>query len=374
MSKALRRLAPIAFAFAAGLIAATPMPASAQLPAPAPQQSYPPSGYPSRNAACPRLEAQLAAFDRGGGDPGRAEQVRRVEDGANRQQAELDRLNAQARRTGCQGGGFFSLFSGQPPQCAPLNAQIQQARANLDRTLGELQQLQGNSSDRDGQRRSILVALAQNDCGPQYRAAAGQSRDLFDSLFGPGTVLNPEAPTGNTYRTICVRTCDGFYFPISYATMPTKFVDDERACQRLCPAAEVTLFSHRTGEDVAQAVSSSGRRYSELPNAFAYRKQFNPSCGCKATGQTWADALKQLDDQTVEQGDIVVTQERSKQLSQPQVDAQGKPIRAPARPGSAQGPAPALVNAPAATSGDEKPEAPGKRQVRTVGPTFLPAR
>lgn len=372
----LRRLAPTALAFAAGLIAAVPAAFAQQ---PYPQQSYPPPGYPSsaaRNPACPRLEAQLAAFDHGGGDPARAEQVRRAEDSANRQQAELDRLNAQARRSGCQGGGFFSLFSGQPPQCAPLNAQIQQTRTNLDRTLGELQQLQGSSSDRDGQRRSILVALAQNDCGPQYRAAAGQSRDLFDSLFGPGTVLNPETPTGNTYRTICVRSCDGFYFPISYSTVPSKFADDERSCQRLCPAAEVTLFSNRTGEDVAQAVSSNGRRYSELPNAFAYRKQFNPSCGCKAAGQTWADALKQLDDQTVEQGDIVVTQERSKQLSQPQVDAQGKPIKPPARPGAApaQTPSPALVSAPGTPPAEDKPEEPGKRQVRTVGPTFLPAR
>jgi hypothetical protein len=372
MPKALRRLAPAALAFAAGLAAglAPTVPARAQQGYPQPQQSYPQQGYPStaaRNPACPRLEAQLAAFDRGSVDPARADQIRRAEDGVNRQQAELDRLTAQARRSGCQGGGFFSIFSGQPPQCGPINAQIQQTRANLDRSMGELQQLQGNNADRDGQRRSILVALAQNDCGPQYRAAAGQSRDLFDSLFGPGTVLNPDVPAGNTYRTICVRTCDGFYFPISYSTVPSKFADDERACQRLCPAAEVTLFSHRTGEDVAEAVSTSGRRYSELPNAFAYRKQFNPACGCKSAGQTWADALKQLDDQTVEQGDIVVTEQRAKQLSQPQTDAQGKPLKPGApRPPAAQ-PAPELASTPAE-------DQPGKRQVRTVGPTFLPVR
>ncbi|MGA9083760.1 MAG: DUF2865 domain-containing protein, partial [Pseudolabrys sp.] len=23
---------------------------------------------------------------------------------------------------------------------------------------------------------------------------------------------------GGTFRTVCVRTCDGFYFPISYST------------------------------------------------------------------------------------------------------------------------------------------------------------
>ena len=43
---------------------------------------------------------------------------------------------------------------------------------------------------------------------------------------------------GGTFRTICVRTCDGFYFPISYATSPDRFRDDEQTCQRMCPAAE----------------------------------------------------------------------------------------------------------------------------------------
>jgi hypothetical protein len=44
----------------------------------------------------------------------------------------------------------------------------------------------------------------------------------------------------------------------------------------------------------ALRVSPNGRLYTEMANAFAYRKQFNPSCSCKASGQTWAEALKQL--------------------------------------------------------------------------------
>ena len=53
-----------------------------------------------------------------------------------------------------------------------------------------------------------------------------------------------------------MRTCDGFYFPISYSTVPAKFGDDEKVCQAMCPASEVTLYSHRNpGEDISQAVS-----------------------------------------------------------------------------------------------------------------------
>jgi len=129
-------------------------------------------------------------------------------------------------------------------------------------------------------------------------------------------------------------------------------------------------------------VSTSGRSYSELPNAFSYRKQYNAACQCRAPGQSWADALRQSQgqgpDQTVERGDIVVTEERAKQLSQPRFDAQGKPVKPdPGRPaantvaGSAAQPA---AEAPPAPAAEEKADEPGKRKVRAVGPTFYPVR
>jgi hypothetical protein len=364
------------------LVAATAW-AALTAPVAAQQGGYPPSQ--SRNPVCPQLEGQLSAFDRGITDSSQTDQARRLDDASRKQQADLDRLTAQARRSGCEGNGFFSLFSSQPAQCAPLNAQIQQVRGNLDRTLNDLQRLQSNTgADREGQRRQIIGALAQNDCGPQYRQQANQGGGFFDRLFGPGTILSspePTAPTAasGTYKTLCVRTCDGFYFPVSYSALPNKFAEDAQTCQRLCPASEVELYSHRaSGEDVNQAVSSNGRLYTQMANAFAYRKQFNPSCSCKAAGQTWAEALKQLDDQTVERGDIVVTEEKAKQLSQPQVDAQGKPIKQPpAAKGTAQPqpvaatPAAASAATPAADT-TQDPD-PSKRHVRAVGPTFLPA-
>jgi hypothetical protein len=358
------------------------------------QPGFPPSqaNPGGRNQVCLRLEGQLAAIDRGGAvDPAKAEQVKRFEDGAARQQADLDRLSQQSQRLGCQGGGFFSLFSGQPPQCVPLNNQIQQARSNLDRTLTEIQRLQGNSGEREGQRRSVLVALGQNDCGPQYRQYANTGPGgFFENLFGGGNVAtSPDAPLSGTYRTLCVRSCDGYYFPVSYSTVPGKFAEDEQICRRMCPATEVTLFSHRNpGEDVSTAVSSTGRRYSEMPNAFSYRKQFNAACSCRAPGQSWADALRQSDDQTLERGDVVVTEERARQLSQPRFDAQGKPVSLGSAPKNAIPNAKANANAvsgapppsgaatPAeAPAAEEKPEEDrSKRKVRAVGPAFYPVR
>ena len=339
-----------------------------------------PPGQSYQNQVCGRLEGQLAAIDRGaGGDPARAEQVRRYEEAAGRQQGELDRMVAQGRRAGCEGTGFFLFGSlqSQSQQCVDLNRQIARMRANLDRITVDLQRLQGSDTDRGEQKRSVMAALAQNNCGPQYRNAARAPGGFFEQLMGRGEsnepssdLANPLAQTG-TVRTVCVRTCDGFYFPISYATNASRFREDEKTCQRMCPAAEVMLFSYPTeGGDVAQATSTAGQPYSSLPNAFKYRQAFDAACSCRRTGQSWADALGK-DDQ-VEAGDILVTEDRAKQMALPPPQ-KGQPK---ARPPAGAPPAPAPVQAaPAATPPPAAAEAdPSKRTIRAVGPPFIPAR
>ena len=329
----------------------------------------------SPNPACQRLEAQLTSLDNGNNDPARADQIRRAEDAINRQQFEVDKLVAQARRLGCENSGFFSIFSNPPAQCGALNRQIDQQRTNLERAQNDHERLNGGTTERASQRQSLLIALGNNGCGAQYRSAAlaGQQGGFFDRLFGnnDNSVSSPPSgPMGGTYRTICVRTCDGFYYPISFATSPDRFRDDEQSCQRMCPASEVSLYTyHNPGEEVAQAVSLSGRLYTELPTAFSYRKALNPACSCRRPGESWGTALKGNGvDDTVAPGDVVVTDQNAKKLSQPRIGADGKPIRpAPnAKPATPANPS-ALTDAPGETD-------PTKRTVRTVGPTFLPMR
>jgi hypothetical protein len=320
------------------------------------------------NPACVRLEAQLATINAGSTDPTRADQVKRAEDAAAKQQADLDRAVEQAHKQGCAGTGFLALFSGLSPQCGPITSQIQQMRGNLDRMTSDLEALKSGTGNQDSQRRALIGQLASNNCGAQYTAAANEAgpSGFFDKLFGGGSILNPGgdgAPAG-TFRTVCVRSCDGYYFPISYSTVPAHFAEDEKQCQRLCPASEVALYSyHNPGEDMEQAVSTAGNQpYTALPNAFHYRKEFTPTCSCRKPGQSWADALKDADDSTTLQGgDIVVNDQNAKTLSQA---PQPKPVKgAPVQPAAgAAAPAPApAVN----TSANAKPA------VRTVGPPFM---
>jgi len=354
--------------------------AQAQVQSWPPGPGAPPAGQNYAAQVCQRLEGQLAAIDRGAsGDPARAEQIRRYEEASNRQQSELDRMVEQSRRQGCESTGFF-LFGGgnaSSQQCVDLTRQIARMRGNLDRINVDLQRLRGGDSDRGEQRRSVMLALAQNNCGPQYRTAARAPGGFFDQLFGRGDANEPSGDLANpmvqggTVRTICVRTCDGFYFPISYATNASRFREDEKTCQRMCPASEVMLFSYPTeGGDVAQATSINGAPYSGLPNAFKYRQQFDATCSCKKPGQSWADAVGK--DEAVEPGDVVVTEDRAKQLSAPPAQ-KGQPkgrapaAATPAAP-AAQQAAPAEAPPPAAAEGDQK------RTIRSVGPTFIPAR
>ncbi|MET0222120.1 MAG: DUF2865 domain-containing protein, partial [Tardiphaga sp.] len=347
----------------------------------------PTAAQPGVNPICPRLESQLATIERSGGsgDPARDDQIRRYQDAAVRQQSELDRVTMQAKRMGCDSSGFFSMFSGRSAECGPVNTQIQQMRANLDQITTSLERLRGGSggggSERDNQRRSVLAALGQNNCGPQYQQYANAPRgggggaagggsgpgNFLTNLFGGGDANNNPAaslpppsadlaPPSGTYRTVCVRTCDGAYFPISFATVPGRFADDERACKAQCPATEANLYTYRNpGEDMKQAVSVGGQNYPALPNAFHYRTEFNPTCACKAPGQTWADALKSIDDKSeaAQQGDIIVTEESATRMQQRQ---SGKaPVSskkgATTAPDTAAAPAPAPE---AGNSGDKQ--------------------
>jgi hypothetical protein len=346
-------------AIAAALALGSSVAASAQTPGP----------------NCQGLVAQLAALDRGDSDPGRAQQIRQAEDAVHRQQYEVDRMVSQARQMGCERSGFFSIFSNPPPQCGNLNRQIDQARNALDRLQMQLEQSQGGNTERAAQRQSLLIALNNNNCGPQYRQAAtqGESGNFFERLFGApgnesGAIIGaPQQQVGGTYRTVCVRLCDGYYFPISYATTPDRFQADAQTCQRECPAAQVQLYTyHNPGEEMSQAVSLEGQPYTALPSAFQYRKAMSPACGCRRPGESWAEALKTLGpDTTVEAGDVVVTEQNAKKLSQPR-GADGKPLRSSITPQQPESARSALADAPGQVD-------PTKRKVRTVGPTFLPS-
>jgi uncharacterized protein DUF2865 len=85
---------------------------------------------------------------------------------------------------------------------------------------------------------------------------------------------------GGTFSTLCVRLCDGFYFPISYATRRDSFADDVKRCEQRCPSRS-RLFVHRNpGEGAENMVDLEGHPYRDLPNAFQHLTRYDADCTC----------------------------------------------------------------------------------------------
>ena len=95
---------------------------------------------------------------------------------------------------------------------------------------------------------------------------------------------------GKTYRTMCVRLCDGFYWPVSFSTTKDRFDDDAAVCARSCGGPDAAkLYVYRNpGADVEAMADVYGRAYTKLDKAFAFRAKYEPSCKCQA--HPWEEA------------------------------------------------------------------------------------
>jgi len=145
----------------------------------------------------------------------------------------------------------------------------------------------------------LIVAVA--GLVPQTAGAQG----FFQYFFGPEPPPRPRwiPPRFNayspydgglpqdrpeTFRTLCVRTCDGYYFPISFSTTRSAFGRDADRCTASC-GSDARLFYHpNPGGKVEDMVDLSGLGYASLPNAFKYRQSLASSCACKP--EPWSEA------------------------------------------------------------------------------------
>jgi Protein of unknown function (DUF2865) len=105
----------------------------------------------------------------------------------------------------------------------------------------------------------------------------------YGSLSGNGsysTMGRYQSNSRGYYRTVCVRTCDGYYFPIRSAAYRGDFHDDAATCQSRCAGGQL-YYLPKYSEDVEHMLDLSGRRYDQLENAFVYRKKLINGCTCR---------------------------------------------------------------------------------------------
>jgi uncharacterized protein DUF2865 len=113
----------------------------------------------------------------------------------------------------------------------------------------------------------------------------------FNQNSSPAWEL-PRSRSRGRYRTLCVRMCDGFYWPVSSSVSRSKFTRDARICRSRC-GEDAKLFYHsaRTGK-VENMVDLTGRKYANLDMAFRYRKKLVKGCQCRPEPWSYAERAR----------------------------------------------------------------------------------
>ncbi|WP_164924347.1 DUF2865 domain-containing protein [Sinorhizobium fredii] len=261
----------------------------------------------SATGVCERLSARLAQL------PAAFTTTANLRDftgAVSRQNIEIRRAKNERRRMTCSNDSVVYVDSENEAACAELDDAILRMEDNL-RTL-KAQRQHMISKGNDDMRRRILAALELNGCsgesGLNWDETIQDESDLeeahvhrniledyppdgedypllFDGAPTDDFTFMENGPAGG-FRTMCVRTCDGAFFPISSNATPADFARDTELCRARCPGADTELYYHvlATEESEQMVSASTGRPYTELGNAFAYRTRGVGApgvCGCQ---------------------------------------------------------------------------------------------
>lgn len=254
-------------------------PPAAPSPAPtAPGQAF----NPNRPPICLQLEQRLAL------EANRGSQIRdqlpRIEGEMRQADRASQAAQSQLDRADCYEYFLFAKSLKRSRACLDLASQADTAKRKVGELEAQRQQIlqAGGRSLRD----DIVAELARNNCGPGYQQQA-RSSGPFSSLWQDE---DGGGPAGNrfgalpyaTFRTVCVRLCDGYFFPVSFSTLPAHFDHDADICQQRCAAPAELYYHPNPGGAVEQAVSHKTKQpYTSLRTAFRFRKEFVNGCSCK---------------------------------------------------------------------------------------------
>lgn len=336
------------------------------------------SGGTAAATVCERIQAELANLPKVVGDTANA---RKYAGAIARQNIQLRKATSDQRRLGCSSGSIIVVGGANAEACDTLSSVIGKMQRNLDILDKKRREFSGGTSSQ-GQRTRLLAAFRSNSCGDDdakvMPVAATETLRIPDETRSLPLGTMPEGGDrlrlrslgggsghGNL-RTVCVRTCDGGFFPISSGATPLDFRRDQKVCEMMCPQTQTELFyqSMTSGQETDQMTSTvTGRPYYDMPNAFSYRTRdlSKPgTCGCNLSAYYQEmikreKAMKGDTTQTASTGDAnavdggSITTIRTLPKKE-ETAAKLPPLKA-----------------------EERDYDPAKSKVRTVGPVFLPA-
>ncbi|WP_160310516.1 DUF2865 domain-containing protein [Microvirga vignae] len=298
----------------------------------------------AQTADCERYKAELASLNRSGASS------RMAEANAARHRGEIERLAGYYRAIGCDRGGFFFR---PRPECGPIAGQIRALQASYQLLVGQAANAEA-IGERQRQLRAAIIKVCDASAEPESIPAT--------KLMGRG-------------RLVCVRSCDGGYFPLD--SQPKGRESAAALCRALCPSAQVMVFHAPREGGIEDAVSENGEPYMKLPNALRYRKAYDPSCSCKKPDESWAHVLRKAEGMIErKKSDVLVTEAISQQMANPVLrrpkTKRGKPEGATISASTVQK---SSSKGPETTGGIEPNTAPPARfdtRIRVIAPDIIP--
>lgn len=237
-------------------------------------------------AQCSQLQGALAQFDRNGD----FRQIDNNTNSARQLQRAVQSAESQYIRQGCNDDAKAGRVLTQ--QCQLIAREVLDLRAQY----AAVNQSVDTANAVAQQREAILQEMARFGCNAGSSATfTNERQSIFDRIFGTtseGDFTDGDFVDGGDYwqyqgystvRTLCVRLSDGYFWPISYATLTEYVGNDAISCQEMCPNTPVELYFYdNPGQEPEQMRNMSGQPYTALPTAFAYRDAFDKSATCRA--------------------------------------------------------------------------------------------
>lgn len=239
-------------------------------------------------AQCAQLENALRQFE-GNSD---FRQVGGNSQAARQAASAVQQMESRYIREGCNDAARAGMQLTR--QCQQIGREVLRLREEA----AAISQQVESANAVAGQREAILQEMARFGCGAGGSSAtfSNERQSVFDRIFGTtsegdfsdGQMIDGGGYWGyqgyQTVRTVCVRLSDGYFWPISYATLPDYVGNDAQTCQASCPTTPVELYFYdNPGQEPEQMRNQFGEPYTALPSAFRYRDELDTSAtaNCK---------------------------------------------------------------------------------------------
>lgn len=101
-----------------------------------------------------------------------------------------------------------------------------------------------------------------------------------------------EKASRGSIRTVCVRLCDGYFFPIGRVSTRSELSNHAALCTARCSAPARLFYYSEPDGGPEKMQDLAGRSYLSLATAFGYQKTVSNDCGCRP--QPWSAAARDL--------------------------------------------------------------------------------